>query len=41
LDLGGERSLKVRYAEERAAGTRINLVLNFFEELKRLVPTKR
>ena len=37
----GERFLMIRDAEERTPPTRINVVLNWFEELKRLVPVER
>jgi len=36
----GQRFLMVRAREQPQTPTQINVVLNWFEELKRLVPTK-
>ena len=35
----GQRFLMVKETEQATAATQINVVLNWFEELKRLVPT--
>jgi hypothetical protein len=35
----GQRLLMVKAAEQEQAATQINVVLNWFEELKRRVPT--
>ena len=36
----GQRFVMVQAAEQEAGATQINVVLNWFEELKRLVPTE-
>ncbi len=36
---GGQRFLVVRPSEQEITATQINVVQNWFEELKRLVPT--
>ena len=35
----GERFLMIESGQAEAASARINIILNWFEELKRLVPT--
>jgi hypothetical protein len=36
----GQRFLMIKEGEQAASATQINVVLNWFEELKRLVPTQ-
>jgi hypothetical protein len=40
ISLDGQRFLMVQPVEPEQPATQINLVLNWFEELKRLAPTK-
>jgi hypothetical protein len=37
----GQRFLMIQSGEKQAAATQINVVLNWFEELKRKVPVKQ
>ena len=37
----GQRFLMIQLGEQQGAPTQINVVLNWFEELKRLVPTEQ
>ncbi|MHC4632354.1 MAG: TolB-like translocation protein, partial [Planctomycetota bacterium] len=41
VSLDGQRFLMIKESEEQPAATQLIVVLNWFEELKRLVPTEK